>query len=71
MNWDQSGGLWDFIEMMRKLESGQTVMFQKPYPPKGNRVAFYLGSLSKKGILQRRSFPAHTEFRLKEGQTLH
>ncbi|MCK3400573.1 hypothetical protein MZI66_03605, partial [Escherichia coli] len=29
-----------------------------------------LGRLTRKGVLRRRSFPAHTEFRLKEGQKL-
>lgn len=31
-------------------------MFHKPYPPNGNPVAFYLGRLSKKGVLKRKSF---------------
>ncbi len=45
-------------------------MFHKPYPPTGNPVAFYLGRLSDVGVLNRRSFPAHTEFRLRSGQEL-
>ncbi|EAX9064830.1 hypothetical protein GLX95_24060 [Salmonella enterica] len=60
----------DFINTMRRLERGQTVMFHKPYSPNGNPVAFYLGRLSTVGVLNRRSFPAHTEFRLKNGQEL-
>nr|WP_031330630.1 hypothetical protein [Yersinia pestis] len=56
---------------MRRLERGQTVMFHKPYPPNGNPVAFYLGRLSKKGVLKRKSFPAHTEFQLRKGQHLN
>lgn len=45
-------------------------MFQKPYPPEGNPVAFYLGGLARKGVLERSSFPAHTEFRLGEDKKL-
>ncbi|EEV6034224.1 hypothetical protein EKE90_18835 [Escherichia coli] len=37
----------------------------KPQPP-----GCLLGRLTRKGVLRRRSFPAHTEFRLKEGQKL-
>ncbi|MCS0763704.1 hypothetical protein NXZ54_24695 [Escherichia coli] len=62
------GSFRDFAITMKRLERGQTVMFHKPYPPQGNPVAFYLGRLTRKGVLRRRSFPAHTEFRLKEGQ---
>ncbi|HHU2122388.1 TPA: hypothetical protein ACUA71_005063 [Escherichia coli] len=64
------GSFRDFANTMKRLERGQTVMFHKPYPPQGNPVAFYLGRLTRKGVLRRRSFPAHTEFRLKEGQKL-
>lgn len=46
-------------------------MFHKPYQPNGNPVAFYLGRLSKQGVLKRRSFPAHTEFQLRKGQHLN
>lgn len=46
-------------------------MFHKPYPPNGNPVEFYLGRLSKQGVLKRRSFPAHTEFQLRKGQHLN
>ncbi|MFW8505749.1 hypothetical protein ACOIBK_27665, partial [Klebsiella pneumoniae] len=24
---------WDFIQMIKRLESGKPVLFQKPYPP--------------------------------------
>ncbi|MGA3916916.1 hypothetical protein ACPB1Y_06005 [Escherichia coli] len=64
------GSFREFAIVMKKLQKGQTVMFHKPYPPQGNPVAFYLGRLTRKGVLRRRSFPAHTEFRLKEGQKL-
>ncbi|WBM72951.1 hypothetical protein OH773_22165 (plasmid) [Buttiauxella sp. WJP83] len=67
---NHSENIRDFISTMKRLESGQTVMFHKPYPPKGNPVAFYLGRLSKMGVLKRRAFPAHTEFKLREGQKL-
>ncbi|ENW0700210.1 hypothetical protein ACK1G0_005166 [Salmonella enterica] len=70
VNTTNSGRFRDFISAMRRLERGQTVMFHKPYPPTGNPVAFYLGRLSDVGVLNRRSFPAHTEFRLRSGQEL-
>ncbi|MCW4994403.1 hypothetical protein V1605_27170 (plasmid) [Enterobacter soli] len=66
-----SGSFRDFISTMKRLERGQTVMFHKPYPPNGSPVAFYLGRLSKQGVLKRRSFPAHTEFQLRKGQHLN
>ncbi len=64
------GSFREFAIVMKKLQKGQTVMFHKPYPSGGNPVAFYLGRLTRKGLLNRRSFPAHTEFRLKDGQKL-
>ncbi|MCJ8406451.1 hypothetical protein QRX32_22265 [Escherichia coli] len=64
------GSFREFAIVMKKLQKGQTVMFHKPYPSGGNPVAFYLGRLARKGLLNRRSFPAHTEFRLKDGQKL-
>ncbi|HIB4716132.1 TPA: hypothetical protein ACWW47_005498, partial [Klebsiella pneumoniae] len=42
---------WDFIQMIKRLESGEPVLFQKPYPPEGNPQAFYLGQLTKRGLL--------------------
>jgi hypothetical protein len=61
---------WDFIQMIKRLESGKPVLFQKPYPTEGNPQAFYLGQLTKRGLLSRNSFPAHTEYRLRKGQKL-
>ncbi|EBY1977418.1 hypothetical protein DU250_19710 [Salmonella enterica subsp. enterica serovar Corvallis] len=71
MSTNHSGCFRDFINTMKRLERGQTVMFHKPYPPNGNPVAFYLGRLSKQGVLKRKSFPAHTEFQLRKGQHLN
>ena len=70
MSRNHSGGFRDFAVMMKRLERGQTVMFHKPYPPEGNQMAFYLGRLTKQGVLKRKSFPAHTEFSLIKGMKL-
>ncbi|HHR4969836.1 MULTISPECIES: hypothetical protein [Enterobacteriaceae] len=67
---NHAGSFRDFAITMKRLERGQTVMFHKPYPPDGNPMAFYLGRLTEQGLLKRKSFPAHTEFRLKKGQKL-
>lgn len=60
----------DYASAMKRLARGQTVMFHKPYQPGGNPLAFYLGRLTAQGVLERQSFPAHTEFRLQKGQKL-
>lgn len=59
---------WDFIQMIKRLESGKPVLFQKPYPPEGNPQAFYLGQLTKRGLLSRNSFPAHTDTAFAKGR---